>query len=268
MAPTPQLAYDRSGSGPTLVLLHPLGADRRAWDPVRERLADDRDVIAVDLPGFGGSPPLSPDQTPTPAALARAVDALLAGELGVDRPHVAGNSLGGWVALELALADRARTVTAIAPAGLWPEPLMPRRSVARRAARALLPFADAITQTDRGRRLTLGGSIAHPDRVPPREAAHLLRAYATAPGFDAVDAAMRSGRFLGLADIRVPVTLAWPEHDRLVARPKRLPASVRSVALPGCGHVPMWDDPDAVAELLLAGSAPALAAVPDAAGVP
>ena len=51
-----ELAYDRRGSGPTLVLLHPLGADRHVWAPVIDRVAERRDVIALDLPGFGESP--------------------------------------------------------------------------------------------------------------------------------------------------------------------------------------------------------------------
>ncbi|MBA3300985.1 MAG: hypothetical protein H0T15_03875 [Thermoleophilaceae bacterium] len=58
----------------------------------------------------------------------------------------------------------------------------------------------------------------------------------------------------------VPVTLAWPEHDRLVARPRRVPPGVRSVVMPGCGHLPMWDDPALVARVLLDGSADRAAA--------
>src|SRR5436189_61544 len=85
------------------VALRALGTDRRMWDPVLDRLAAERDVIAVDMPGFGGSAPIDPA---TPSDLARAVAAHLAA-LGVERPHVAGNSLGGWVALELALTGEA-----------------------------------------------------------------------------------------------------------------------------------------------------------------
>src|SRR3954454_16457944 len=103
------------------------------WDPVIERLAAERDVIALDLPGFGGSPAISPAQ---PADLARAVAVQLEA-LGVVRPHVAGSSLGGWIALELALAGWTAPVTAIAPAGLWSQPLLPKRSRARALARAL-----------------------------------------------------------------------------------------------------------------------------------
>ena len=87
----------------------------------------------------------------------------------------------------------------------------------------------------------------HAERVPPEDALRLVRAYADAPGFEAVNRAMRAGRFTRLEHIRVPVTLGWPEHDHLVRRPAHLPPNVRSVALPGAGHVPMWDAPDAVA---------------------
>jgi pimeloyl-ACP methyl ester carboxylesterase len=248
------LAHERRGAGPPLVLVHALGTDRHMWDPVLDRLAAERDVIALDLPGFGASPvlpPASPDVTP--ADLAVAVAAHLAA-LGVERPHLAGNSLGAWVALELALAGQARSVTAIAPAGLWPEPLLPRRSQARALARALRPILPLLVRSARGRRAALAGSIAHPERVPPRAALQLVRAYANAPGFDAVNAGMRAGRFTGLGRLRVPVTLAWPDRDRLVSRPRVLPPGLHEVVLRGCGHMPTWDDPEQVAAVILAGS--------------
>ena len=249
------LAFERRGDGPALVLLHPLGADRRAWDPVVDRLAA-RAHRRHGRPARLRRPRRrsADDPPPTAARLARAVADGLAGV--VDAPfHVAGNSLGGWVALELALTGAARSVTAIAPAGLWPQPLRPRRNVARRLARTIRPVAAALTRTERGRRLALAGIVARPDRVPPAAAAHLVAAYAAATGFEAVNAAMRAGTFTGLDALAVPVTLAWPDHDRLVARRRDLPPAVRSVTLHGCGHLPMWDDPEQVAEVLLAGSA-------------
>ena len=112
------VAYRRSGAGPPLVLLHPLGSSRRVWDPVLPALAAHHDVIAVDLPGFGDSPPLPPDVEPSPAVLGAAVAGLL-DDLGVTTPHLAGNSLGGWVALELADLRPAASLTLLAPAGLW-----------------------------------------------------------------------------------------------------------------------------------------------------
>jgi pimeloyl-ACP methyl ester carboxylesterase len=245
------IAYDRAGDGPPLVLLHPLGADRRVWDPIVSPLGTAHEVITVDLPGFGQSPPLRP-ATPTPRALADAVAGLLR-DLGVVRPHVVGNSLGGWVALELALAGGAERVTAIAPAGLWAAPLAPKSGLAHRVARALEPLIEPAARTRRGRQLLLSGSVAHPDRIPGRDAAHLVRAYARAPGFVAVNDAMRAATFTALAQIRCPVTLIWPEHDRLVQRPTRLPGNVTSVTLPDAGHVPMWDAPAALVALIVTG---------------
>jgi pimeloyl-ACP methyl ester carboxylesterase len=241
------ISYTRTGSGEPLVLLHALGTDRHTWDPVIERLSTEREVYALDMPGFGGSSVIDPA---APADLARAIHE----GLGLDRPHVAGNSLGGWVALELALAGRARSVTAIAPAGMWEQPLLPKRSAARQLARALRPALPQLLKSARGRRLALGGTIAHPERVPYAAALQLVRAYADAPGFDAANAAMRAGHFPRLADIDVPLTLAWPEFDRLVARPRVVPATAREFRLAGCGHMPTWDDPGQVARVLLAGS--------------
>jgi pimeloyl-ACP methyl ester carboxylesterase len=243
------LAYDRTGRGEPLVLLHPLGAHRQVWEPIVERLRDRRELIAVDLPGFGDSPPLQ-NGTPTPRALAAAVAGLME-SLGIARPHVAGNSLGGWVALELGLLGAVRTVVGISPAGLWPGPLVPKPVIAHRLAHAVLPLAGAAAANPVGRRLLLGSAVAHPGRVPRAAAAGLVRAYARAPGFKAVNDAMRAGVFTGLERIRVPVTLVWPEHDRVVNRPPWLPDNVRSIVLQDAGHVPMWDAPDELARVLL-----------------
>ncbi len=248
----PALAYDRVGTGPPLVLLHPLGADRHVWEPVLRLLAPERECIAVDLPGFGESPVT--DAGVEPAAIARAVRALV-DELGLSDPHLAGNSLGGWVALEAGLAGWPASVTAIAPAGLWPRPLGPKPQIARRLARASRPLLRAALRSPGLRSAVLRSSMAHPERVPADAAAGLVLAYADAPGFTAANRAMRSGQFLGLADVTVPITLVWPEFDRLIARPRTVPAGVRQIELPGCGHMPMWDDPEAVATALLEGSA-------------
>jgi pimeloyl-ACP methyl ester carboxylesterase len=249
------LSFERRGAGPVLVLLHPLGADQRVWEPVIERLALDRDVIAFDLPGFGDSPALSDTDPPTPAALARAVARSLDAIVGEQPVHVAGNSLGGWVALELALAGRVRSVTAIAPAGLWPAPLAPKHGRARRVARALLPVLPLALRSRRARRFVLWATVHDAASVPRDAALGLVRAYARAPSYTAVNDAMRAGVFAGLERIRVPVTLVWPQFDRLIPRPAHLPATVRNVTLAGCGHMPMWDDPARVAAVLLAGSA-------------
>ncbi len=251
--PTPAtLAHHRTGHGSPLVLLHPLGADRHVWDPLASLLAPRRELIAIDLPGFGESPALA-GQVPTPRALAGAVAEQLAA-IGVERPHVAGNSLGGWVALELALMGGARSVTGIAPAGLWPEPLLPKAAIAHRLARSLLPATSWCVATRPGRAVLLSEAMAHPRRVPAAAAQQLIRAYALAPDFVRVNDAMRAGRFEGLERIRCPLTLVWPDHDRLIRRPVWVPDRIRNVVLSDAGHMPMWDAPQALAEVLIAAS--------------
>jgi pimeloyl-ACP methyl ester carboxylesterase len=219
------LAYERAGRGAPLVLLHPLGADRRVWDPLLGYLSQQRDVLTIDLPGFGESAPLT-GQAPTPRALADAVASHLA-ELGVHRPHVAGSSLGGWVALELGLAGVARTVAGIAPAGLWPEPLVPKAAIGHRLARATLPVATFLARTAAGRSVLLSNAAARPRLIPGPAAAHLVRSYARAPGFTAVNDAMRGGKFEGLEQTPCPVTLVWPDRDHLIRRPVWVPDRIR-----------------------------------------
>ena len=119
----------------------------------------------------------------------------------------------------------------------------------------MLPAVGPAARVPALRRLALMGSVAHPERVPPAAAAHLIRSYARAPGFPAANAAMRAGRFADLGAIDVPVTLVWPDHDRLIARPRTLAEGVREVVLADAGHIPMWDDPEDVALALLEGSA-------------
>ena len=132
---------------------------------------------------------------------------------------------------------------------------MPKRSAARAVARRLLPALPLLLGTARA--AADSPSRAAPptpsgSRPPPRSGSSA--ATRLAPGFDDANAAMRAGRFTGLDEIAVPLTFAWPEHDRLVGRPKRLPAARAQRDAAGCGHLPTWDDPEQVARVLLEGS--------------
>jgi len=257
-APLP-LATTRRGAGPTLVLVHPLGGDRHVWDPVLDLLAGEFDCLAVDMPGFGGSPQLPATVAARPAALAAAIDSTL-DRLGVGAAHVTGISLGGWVALELGKLPRARSVTAICPAGLWSQPLGPRPSHARTAARALRPLLPLAVRSRRFRAAAFAGRAARPATLNPATALRALRAWTDAPGFDRANAAMRAETFTGIEEIAAPVTLAWGELDTYVGPPRRPLPVARSVTLEGCAHIPVWDDPAAVATLLR--SSATLAATP------
>jgi pimeloyl-ACP methyl ester carboxylesterase len=254
-----RLAFGRSGAGAPLVLLHALGLTRHTWDPVVPALAEHFDVIAVDLPGFGGSEPLPAGVEPTPAALAAAVAGLL-DELGVTAPHLAGNSLGGWVALELAGIRPVASLTLVAPAGLWRgnTPLYCRASLrasrwlSRHAARPL----SRLVGTRLGRALVLGQTHGRPMQLPASYARAVIDSMGTCPGFDATLTATLPRRILATAPIEAPVTVAFGSRD-LVLLPHQsrhldqLPPGTRLATLPAGGHVPMADNPEAVTALIL-----------------
>lgn len=247
------VGYDRLGEGPPLVLLHGLGGERHVWRACAQLLAARRDVLCVDLPGFGESDPLAADEVPTPWAIAGALHDFF-DRIGLDRPHVAGNSLGGWIALELARRDAVASVTGLCTAGLWTKPLPPKPFVMHRLARGLRPVLPALMRTRGARRVALTGIVAHPDRVTVQDALSVARAYADAPGFVATNKAMRANLFTGGQDIDVPVTLAWGGRDRMVEPRRHVVRDERSVTLRDCGHLPMLDDPALTAEILLRGS--------------
>ncbi len=247
----------RSGRGAPLLLLHGVGHHLQAWDPVVPALAEGFEVVALDLPGFGRSAPLQAGVRPTVQAYARAVAGWLS-EAGLGRPHVAGNSLGGAIALELTRLGAVRTATAIAPAGFWTpaERRYAQRSLGVLAdvPRPVRPVLRAAARHAAGRAVLGAQLFARPWRIPPEEfVATLDDAWASpalSPTLDALDAYAfaRGGELDG-----VPVTVAWGTRDWLLLAGRQAPRARRSlpgarhVALPGLGHAPFHDDPALVA---------------------
>ena len=258
------LAYDRTGSGEPLVLLHGIGHHRRAWDAVVSRLAAEREVITIDLPGHGDSPPLAPETIGDFAAMADEVEKFLRA-IGLERPHVAGNSLGGLIALELGARGYPASVTALSPASFWN---VPERvwvvGVFRLATLvgARLPDAavDRIVRSRAARAPLFGLFFGRPSRHDPAVLAADLKGLGRQR--DAVRAAL--GRITecpvpAAPPAGIPVTIAWGRRDLVLLptqarRAGRAIPAARIVRLPGCGHVPMGDDPDRVAAVLLEGN--------------
>ncbi len=253
--------YHREGEGPPLVLLHGVGHHWQAWAPVIERLSGEFDVIACDSPGFGSSAALSKGIEPSIPAYADAFEWFFA-ELGLERPHVAGNSMGGAIALELARGRAVRSVCAFSPAGFW-TPAEVRfcqlslRALAQTPA-AARPALEALARTRRGRIALFSQTFGYPARLPAEEAVATLRDAWASPAFAAALDAFRHYRFQHPEQLRsTPVTIAWGRRDRLL--PYRLQAPRARALLPwathvtlGAGHVPFYDDPAAVAEVIRA----------------
>jgi pimeloyl-ACP methyl ester carboxylesterase len=251
----------RRGTGPPLLLLHGIGHRWQAWEPVLDRLAAVHEVIALDLPGFGESPMPNDGMPLDMPATVRRFPALLA-ELGVDRPHVAGNSLGGAIALELAATGLAASATALSPAGFF-------TAAERRRALAILavlrantflpvPVMRAVLRSEAMRAVCFGRLVAHPRRLSVERALGDALAMRRGRAYRPVARAGRRYRFTGTPD--VPVTIAWGKDDRILPPREALRAravlpQARHVELPGCGHVPMSDDPELVASVILATTA-------------
>jgi pimeloyl-ACP methyl ester carboxylesterase len=258
-----QLNHVRRGAGPPLLLVHGTGSFLHLWDPVLDRLAASREVIAIDLPGFGGSPSLAAGTRSTAPELARAVAAFM-DVIGLETAHVAGNSLGGWVALELARRGRARSVTGLSTAGFWTEAegRWCRGNILAASAMiaALRPGLPVINRSAVARRALNGVFLARADRMPAEALTAAQLNLADSPGLLPTVREALTERFYGGDEIRVPVTVAWGERDRLLF-PRQADRAVeeipgaRKVVLAGCGHAPTWDDPERVARVLLEGSA-------------
>jgi pimeloyl-ACP methyl ester carboxylesterase len=239
-----------------LLLVHGLGASASVWDPVVPLLAREREGIALDLPGFGAAPSLPPEVEPTAAAMAEELRDQLAAR-GVESLHVAGNSLGAWVGLELGRIGVGRSVTCLSPAGLWRKPIGPRKGTARIWARRLRPAAGLALQVPPLRRRALRTFAARPENIPPAAGREMVLGWIDADGYDGANKAMREHVFEPAGyPPEVPVTIAWGERDQLVGppRPECRPAGARFLVLPGVGHTPMWDDPELVARTILEGS--------------
>lgn len=271
-----ELAYTRRGQGEPLVLLHGIGHRRAAFDPVIDELAQHYDVIAVDLPGLGESPAL-PAGTGYSAENVVSVLAENFERWGVDRPHVAGNSLGGLISIALAQHGQVRSATGLSPAGYFrPWSLL-------QATLTLLPLKLGSYLPKPVLRLAASLAIGrfligfvlyrHPGRYSAE------RVYGDA-------LAMRSGKgfwryflrciplgftspaaFRGSA--KVPITIAWGDHDLILHQSQAKLAAKRMrnaefVTLEDCGHVPMGDSPEQVVAAIRATTARAAASAPAA----
>lgn len=240
---------------PPLLLVHGLGGDRNTWRPVVESLRRDREVIVVELPGFGAAPPLPDDVEPRPKALARALGAELQRQ-GVGLVHAVGVSLGGWVSLELAAEEHTSAVTALAPAGFWPRPLGVPRGELAKLARLSDPLLPVLLRSPHLRNAVLVRMMGGPGRYSYQDAIGLIRGYARATDLPRVNAAMRArtfdweNRLERIAD-QVPVQIVWGGTDPLVRAPRGVfPDNVVIHRLPEAGHMPMFDEPETIVSLV------------------
>jgi pimeloyl-ACP methyl ester carboxylesterase len=251
-----------------MVCIHGLMDTWRTWQPILPGLEAHHDVLAITLPGHMHGPPLPENVDLTAGTVADAVDREM-DAAGFATAHLVGNSLGGWLALELAARGRARSVVALSPAGGWYRGSPVERRVARffrmghRAARVAAPFADQAARLPGARTFGLRMVVSQPSNISPPTIARMIRgAAACSIVVVAMDILMAEGWEEPLGPIDCPVRIAWGTKDRVIplssgsARFPTLVPDAEFVELDGLGHVPMSDDPDLVLATIEAVAAP------------
>ena len=244
------------GSGPPLLFVHGLGGRWQNWLETLPDLARDHRVVAVDLPGFGASQ--MPAGAVSVAGYARTLDAVCA-QLSIDAAAVVGNSMGGFIAAELAIAHprRVERLVLVSAAGLHIAELRLERALDRlgRAERAFARYggfvaarSTAFARRARLRRIVLAGVAAHPELLPWPLVAEQVGG-AGRPGFMPALRSMAGYPLRDrLAQIACPTLVVWGARDRLVPVRdadafERLIPDARKVVYPDTGHVPMLERP-------------------------
>jgi pimeloyl-ACP methyl ester carboxylesterase len=250
------LAFDRAGHGEPLLLLHGIGSTRDDFSGLLPRLAEDFDVLSLDLPGHGESPIGS--ERPTVAALTDAVEADLDAR-GLGRVHVLGNSLGARIGIELAARRRTRSVVAISPSGLGLPAERVHQGILMATARTLLrtlhPAISTLASTRAGRTALLAGMRARPWEASENEALAMRGGFAEATGFwSMLWWAIIQDVPSGLHRVDSPVMLVQGAIDVVGAgqTPRYLaliPGS-RFQLLPGAGHAPQSDSANTILALV------------------
>ena len=247
--------------------LHGFTDTWRTWELVLPALERRHDVLAPTLPGHAGGPPLdgAVSEELFVAAVERAMD-----QAGFDTAHIAGNSLGGYLALQLAARGRARSVVALAPAGGWAvgdddaTATLDFFTSMHDLVRAAAPHADAIASTPAGRRQAMAHIATHAEDLPAELVADLIRGAAGCTGaLPMIDHALRAGWSLDAERVVCPVRIVWGTEDRILRWPESAARYRRDwlpqadwVELEGAGHCPQLDVPLETAQLILGFTAP------------
>jgi len=249
------LNIQRYGSGPIkLVAIHGLGSASSAWKLVLPEFSKRYEFITLDLPGHGDAFMMA-NLEMNPVRISEIIIAELKA-IGIDKFHLIGNSLGGWIALEMAAAypEHVLTVTGVAPAGLWLKPKTNRNgelAVSRYLARISLPFAKTIARIKFMRKI--GFKLVSPqwEKFSPETCADAAIAMGGASGYYTIWDAFLGNRFDKEISTTIPVTILFGDSDYTLpaatSQEKSLaPKHCRWIVLPQSGHAPMWDRVDEV----------------------
>jgi pimeloyl-ACP methyl ester carboxylesterase len=250
----PMAAMHRAGSGSPMVLIHGFSASWGIWRPLLGALERHHDVLVPTLLGHSGDPEYLAGSPATPDAMADALERDM-DSAGFERAHLVGNSLGGWLALELAARGRALSTTALSPAGGWNHGGRETKRLGRmfrqnyRLLKLLGPGGAQLMRRRRFRAIALRDAAVHPADLPAALAVEMTEAATDCAIYLPLVDQLTSTGFGGLAAIDSPVQIAWGTKDRILPWPgyaerfRRMVPEAQWVPLDGLGHCPMLDDP-------------------------
>ena len=254
-----QVTFLDKGKGKVVVLLHGFLGSHKIWEQTINDLSRSYRVIAIDLPGHGEAP-LTPGEELDPHSLGRMIVEYMVEVQGVQTMHVAGNSLGGWIALEMAAVapDNVLTVTALAPAGLW-HAAPPRKFPPSLDARILAKISQHFMKI--AYRIPILKAIGY------KKITHLWRelsyescrdsviAMARSKGYMPVWHAANGRRFESVVPEKVELSVVFGDYDLTlpeeIAQERSVaPGHSRWIVVDNCAHVIMWNYPKLTVDLI------------------
>jgi pimeloyl-ACP methyl ester carboxylesterase len=254
------LNHVRRGSGSPLLLVHGLGGGWRSWSPILEELAQHREVIAVDLPGFGQTPPLADE-----VSIANLTDSVadFIAEQGLEGVSTVGQSMGGRIVLELARRGVGGDTVALDPGGFWSDRELHVFSATLRPSIALVRILrrslPVLLNSAIGRTILLAQLSARPYALSRETVLPDVRGLAESPATGAaMDALTKGPKQQGAPAGTVPgkVTIGWGRRDRVTvpkqaARATKLFPDAQLHWFERCGHFPQWDAAPEATRLIL-----------------
>lgn len=263
---TMQLNTTKSGVGKPLLLIHGLGGSHKSWQTIAGDLAKEREVVAVDLPGSGETPPLD-----GPVNIATLCDALAIyirenDLVGVD---AVGSSMGARLVLELARRGAESgepmvgAVVSLDPGGFWSKTQVKffynsvKTSV--KLVRLLQPVMPFLTGNPVTRTLLLAQFSAAPWKLSSQVTLDEMRTFASSPSFDEILDNLAFGdkqRGAAKGSIQKPLVIGWGRRDYVCfsgqsRRALRLFPDAKLHWFEACGHFPQWDAPEETVRLIL-----------------
>jgi pimeloyl-ACP methyl ester carboxylesterase len=245
---------------PALVLVHGLGSAGTIWKSLIPKLLPDFSVITVDLPGHGDSP-IHDSENVDPQSLASAIVREVESTLSYSEMHVAGNSLGGWIALEMGAVapDKVKSVTALAPAGLWHQVPTGKLPPSFFDARLLAKISQYF--------MKLAYNLPVLKAIGYKKITHLWRelsfescrdsvlAMANSKGYMPLWRGLRGRKFESRIPENVNVSIVFGDYDLTlpeeIAQEKSVaPQHSNWVVVDNCAHVIMWNYPDLTVDFI------------------